>query len=313
MKKLSGAVLPYSRTFLEHVPLKFVNLRELSKGALDSRDLAEDGYWQIDAGKEPIAFLVLFGGRPHHLIGHRGPTLSTFLRWLGTDSRELTITYRFVEEGTLPLLMRCWIEEPALQDLAHSEGDIKELLKGLSSSGESGLLTIRCSREVCLVPIEKGKLSTGYRAGSRIEGKELIRFLSHDLGKEAVADFFPGETRPMSPIGISEIGLLVQSFNDWLEALRPTWPSCDKLAEGMFGKLQEREDCMKCFGYDYGDGMILNELPKDTSNLAKLFVILVKSLTRRHPSPDNALKLFGAVNKENRIALVSAGLSPLMQ
>jgi hypothetical protein len=313
LKEIARDTLPYSRTFFERVPMRFVNVRELAKGSLESRDLVEDAYWQIDADSEPVAFLVLFGGRPHHLIGHRGPTMNAFLRWLTTDDRELVLSYRFVEEGTLPLLMRCWTEEPDLQDLSHKDGDIKELLKGLSSSGESGLMAIRSDGKVDLVPVEKGKLSVGFGPGHSIEGNRLIKLLSHDLADDAKADFYAGATKPLSSIGIAEIGLLVQSFNEWLEAIRPTWPSCDKLADAMFGKLQGREDSMKAFIYEVGDGLILNELPEDTSNLAKVFVVLVKSLTRRHPSPDNALKLFGSVNKENKIALVSAGLSPLLK
>ncbi|MBN1433959.1 hypothetical protein JW921_04310 [Candidatus Fermentibacterales bacterium] len=313
MRSIARARLPYQRTFLERVPLRFVNLKELSKGALESRDLAEDGYWQIDADQEAVAFLVLYGGRPHQLVGHRGPTLSAFLRWLATDKRELVLTYRFVQEGLLPHLFRCWTEDPALQGLSHIEGDIKELLKGLSSSGESGLLAIRSGGEVCLVPVDKGTLSIGYGAGQVVNGNSLIKMLSSGLSKDAEADFYPGATRPLPAIGISEVGLLIQSFNDWLEAIRPTWPSCDKLAEAMYEKLQAREDCIRSISYEPGDGLVMNELPEDTANLAKIFVVLIKSLTRRHPSPDNAVKVFAAVNRENRIALVSAGLGSLLE
>lgn len=312
VKKAARENLPYARSFLERVPLRFINLDELTRGALENRDLAGDAYWCVESQGDPLAYLVLRLGRPHQLIGHPGPALVNFLRWIRTDKRELTLTYRFVEEETLKYLMRCWTEEPVLENLDHSSGDIRDLLQGLKRTRESGLLGIRNNGNLSLIPIENGRISICYTPGRMLNSDELISYLSHGLNKTAVAAFYSGLTKPLSSIGISEVVLLVQAFNDWLESMRPTWPSCDKLAEIMFEKLKARETAMKCFSYDPGEGIMLNELPLETSSLSKVFMVYIKSLARRHPSPENVQKLFGSVNRENKMALTAAGLGSMM-
>lgn len=308
---MSERRLPYSRTFLEGVPLRFLNLPELSRGALDSRALADDGYWQI-CDEKPIALLLLRAGRPYRIVGHETPDLASFIRFLNRDKRELTITFRFVERGTLPCILKVWSEEPMLQELQCSEGDVMDLLRSLKRAGESGLLELEYGETTSLVPVDNGKISRGYLPGSTIRGRDLLTYLSKEVPDEATACFYPGEVPSLAPVGLSEIGLLMSSFNNWLEALRPTWPECDDITEELFRSLARKNDFLGAFEFYPDDGLFLKKPLDRPERLPGVFVELIKGVAERHASEETCIRVFGSANRENRVALATAGLKEIV-
>jgi hypothetical protein len=312
MARKQALVLPYTRTFFEEVPLKFVNLDELSRGALESRALAGDAYWRIEA-ENPIAYLVLRKGRPYQVIGSDSPDLRSFLSWLRHDKRELTLTYRFVEDGTLPYLLRYWTEDPVLCGLENSQGDILEMLLSMKQSKESGLLQLKWDDNLALIPVTTGKLSTAFLPGRTLHGRELLTFLKSEETSSALADFYLGETVPLSPLGISEVLLLLTSVNTWLDALRPVWPACDAVLPNLYRDKQKDDACLGSITYEEGDGFYINSTLVESENLPAAIAGLIRSLTERHPSSANAMKLFFSKNKTNAIALESIGLTQLLK
>ncbi|MBN2586864.1 MAG: hypothetical protein JXR55_06190, partial [Candidatus Fermentibacteraceae bacterium] len=48
--------LPFSVNYFENIPVRYLNLRELARGALDSRELHRDGYWRVDNAGGPVAY-----------------------------------------------------------------------------------------------------------------------------------------------------------------------------------------------------------------------------------------------------------------
>jgi hypothetical protein len=304
--------LPYLRTFFEKVPLKFVNLEELSRGALESRALAGDAYWRIDADN-PIAYLALRKGRPYQIIGSDSPDLRSFLSWLRHDRRELTITYHFVAEGALPCLLRYWTEDPVLCGLENSQGDVLEMLLSMKKSEESGLLKLKFGSNLGLIPVSSGKLSKAFLPGRTLVGRELITFLKSEETSSAVADFFMGRTSDLSPLGISEVLLLLASVNIWLESLRPIWPACDAVLPNLFKEEQMVEICLESITYEQGDGFYIRSTLVESESLPSAFAGLINALCEKHPSSANALKLFFTKNKANRIALDAIGLTPLLK
>jgi hypothetical protein len=310
--KKQSLVLPYSRTFFERVPLQFVNLDELSRGALESRSLAGDAYWKIDA-ETPVAYLVLRKGRPYQVIGSDSPDLRTFLSWLRHDKRELTITYRFVEEGTLRYLLRYWTEDPVLTGLENSQGDILELLLSMKESRESGLLQLKYNGRLALIPVTTGKLSMAFLPGKTLRGRDLLGFLKSEETSAGRADFYMGETLPLSPLGISEVLLLLTSVNTWLESLRPVWPACDAVLPNLYNEKQKEDACLQSITYEEGDGFYIGSTLVESEKLPAAIADLIMKLTDRHPSSSNAMKLFFSKNKTNAIALESIGLTQLLK
>lgn len=308
---MSERELPYSRTFLESVPLRFINLPELSRGALDSRALAEDGYWQICA-EEPVALLLLREGRPYRIVGHETPDLASFIRFLSRDKRELTITFRFVAKGALPCILKVWSNIPALQGLQRSDGDVMDLLRSLKRAGESGLLELRYGSTTSLVPVDGGKISRGFLPGRTIRGRELLNYLSKELPDEAEGFFYTGGVPALAPVGLSEIGLLVSSFNNWLEALRPTWPECDDITEDLYRALASENPFMEAFEFYPDDGLFLKKPLDQPELLPGVFVELIKGVAERHASEETCIRVFGSANRENRVALATAGLKEIV-
>ncbi|GEM_PF-452526 len=309
---VSRDALPFARTFFEKVPVQFVNLDQLVKGALEDRAFAGDAYWQIDAD-EPLAYLILRGGRPYRIIGYSGPGVAAFINWIRRDNRELTLTYRFVESGTLPLLVRCWTEEPALQELDNARGDVMTVLRSMRRSSDSGLLRVRNGGTSTLIPIEDGKLASAFGAGTTLKGKSILGFLTEQLEPGACADLYPGPTRPLSQVGISEAQLIVLAFNTWLDAARPTWPECARIASTVFSVVKEKEPSFTSLSYNVEDGLYMEGLPADTESIPEAFTKLIKSMARKHPSPENCLRLFTTVNRERKLALAVAGLSGVLE
>jgi hypothetical protein len=304
--------LPYSRTFFEKVPVRFVNLDELVKGALEDRAFVGDAYWEIDA-EEPLAYLILRNGRPYRIIGYSGPSITAFINWMRRDNRELTLTYRFVERGALPLLVRCWTEQPVLQDLDNGCGDVMAVLRNLRKITESGLLRVRSGGVSTLIPVEEGKLTAAFGAGGVLKGKLILTFLSDQLEPGSVADFYPGPTPDLPLVGISEAQLVVQSFNAWLDAAKPTWPECARIASTVFSVLKEKEPGLVALSFNIEDGLFLETLPVNTESVPEAFAKMIRSLAKKHPSPENCLRLFGSVNRERKLALAAAGLASVLE
>ncbi len=313
---MSGIVireaLPYSRTFLERVPLQFINLDELVKGSLEDRNFTGDAYWQIDAD-EPLAYMMLRSGRPYTIIGFSGPSVTAFINWLRRDKRELTLTYRFVEEGALPALVRCCSEEPVLQDLDSESGDVMEVLRALRRSETSGLLRIRSGGVSTLVPVEDGKLQVAYGAGACLRGKAILSFLTGQIEQGSTADLYPGSTGGLATVGISEAQLLVGAFNTWLEAAIPTWPECSNIAMNVFKTLRDKEACLSSFVYSTEEGLSLQALPAETERIPRVFATMIGSMCKKHPAPSACSKLFISSNRQNKMALEATGLASLLE
>jgi hypothetical protein len=313
---MSGIVvreaLPFSRTFFEKVPLQFINLDELVKGSLEDRNFTGDAYWQIDA-VEPLAYLFLRGGRPYTIVGYSGPSVTAFINWLRRDKRELTLTYRFVEEGSLPALVRCCTEEPVLQNLDNDQGDVMEILRALKRTEESGLLRIKAQGVTTLVAIDKGSLLMAWGDGASLKGKDILAFLSGHLSSGATADLYPGATGELATVGIAEAQLLVGAFNTWMEAAIPTWPECSTIALNVFKTLKEKETCLSSFVYSAEEGLSLQALPSDTDRVAQVFASMIRSMCRKHPAPVACTKLFITSNRQNKMALEATGIAALLE
>ena len=308
---LAREALPYSRTFLEKVPLQFINLDELARGALEDRNFAGDAYWQIDAD-EPLAYMILRSGRPYTIIGYSGPSTTAFINWLRRDKRELTLTYRFVEDGALPFLVRCCSEEPVLQELDNDKGDLMEVFQAVSRNEDSGLFRIRSGDVSTLIPVDGGRLQVAFGAGQSLRGKSVLSFLSEQLDPGSTADFFPGATGNLASVGIAETQLLVGAFNTWLEAAIPTWPECTNIAMNLFKTLKDKEECLSSFDYSTEEGLSMQSFPSDTERIPKVFASLIGSMCKKHPAPSACSKLFMSSNRQNKMAIEATGLASLL-
>lgn len=309
---LISETLPFSSKYLENISVRYLNLRELARGALGSRELHRDGYWRIDNEKGPVAFHAIRKGTPYRFIGRDVKGLEDFLNWLENDITELILSYYFLEDNVLKYLMRCWTEEPVLRKLDGSRGQIMELYEKLVSKNKSGLIRVTKDNMTALLPIVDGKAETGWMPEKILDGPEVWEFLEYEAGNGGTGYFYPGKTALLSGVGLDEISLLIGAFNKWYMLLLDIWSDCFIQSVNVFGTLRQEKPVLGKLIFIPDEGLQQRSSFEDPQRLPEVIILLVKAISAENSNSGSCLQLFKDVNKDQRIALNSAGLSELM-
>ncbi len=305
-------VLPYSKKYLENISVRYLNLRELARGALDSRELHRDGYWRIDNENGPVAYHAIKNGTPYRFIGRDVRGLEDFLSWLQDDISELFLSYYFLEDNVLRYLMRCWTEEPVLRKLNGSRGQIMELYEKLVSMGKSGLIRVVKDNRAALIPVIEGDAEIGWLPEKVLDGPEVWEYLEYEAGNGGIGYFYPGKTTSLSGVGLDEISLLIRAFNKWYVSLLETWSDCFMQSVNVFGTLRQEKPVLGKLVFIPDEGLQQKGSFDDPQRLPDVIVLLIKSIAAAHSDPETCLKMFKNINKDQWHSLNSAGLSELM-
>ncbi len=304
--------LPFSMKYFEKIPVKYLNLRELARGALDSRELHRDGYWKVENNSGPIAYHAIRKGTPYRFIGRDVKGLEEFIQWLENDITELILTYCFLEEGVLKFLMRCWTEEPVLRRLQGSKGQIMELYEKLVSKGKTGLIRVVMDEKTTLIPIIKGTAEVGWRPEKVLDGPGVWEFLEYEVINGGIGYFYPGDTASLSGVGLDEISLLIGAFNKWFVALQESWPDCFMESVKVFGTLRQEKPALGRMVLIPDEGLQQKGSFDDPQRLPEVIATLIASISGQHRNPDICIQLFRDMNRDQRHALSSAGLGDIM-
>ncbi len=309
---LISEVLPFSSIYLENISVRYLNLRELARGALDSRELHCDGYWRIDNENGPVAYHAIKNGTPYRFIGHDVKGLEDFLIWLENDITELILSYYFLEDNVLRYLMRCWTEEPVLRKLSGARGQIMELYEKLVNKGKSGLIRVVKDNMTTLLPIVDGTAETGWMPEMTLDGPGVWEFLEYEAGNGGTGYFYPGKTAFLSGVGLDEISLLINAFNKWYMLLLDFWSDCFIQSVNAFGMLRQEKPVLGKMIFIPDEGLQQKGSFEDPQRLPEVIILLIRAISAEHNDPERCLKLFKDTNKDQRHALNSAGLSELM-
>lgn len=302
------AILPYSEVLFGRIPVEFLKLKKVLDSAMDNRDYRRDGYWEVTSDNEVMARLILKGGRPYYIDGNPSLDSAAFINWMEHETREISLTVRFLAEGCLPSLMKYLRDEPVLTDLENGQGEVLQLLHSLRTSGESGLVSMCYPQGTLLIPVREGKVSRGWGSGATFPGRKLVDFLKGDDTIEGVAEFREGDVRELSPLGIAEVSVILGSVNSWLDSLRPVWPQCESAIPELLAKIKKRDEWMSPLEYESGDNLFLREQLSDSSLFPDAMAAFVNNLCRKHPSPTTAMKLFTSINRGREAVLSSVGM-----
>jgi len=300
--------LPYSEVLFSRIPVGFLRLKKVLDSAIDDRDYRRDGYWEVGDGDETVGRLILKAGRPYYIYGNPCLDAGSFINWMERETREITLTVRFLADGCLPSLMKHLREEPVLTELENHRGEVLELLHSLRTSGESGLVSMGYSAGLLLIPVNKGKVSRGWGAGEDMVGRKLLEFLRSPKAEAGLADFREGEVQELSSLGIAEVTVILGSVNTWLDSLRPVWPQCEGVIPELLEKMKKKNEWMTPLAYEPGDTLFLREQLADNRLFPETMGAFVKSLCKRHPSPATALKLFTTINRDKKTVLAAVGM-----
>ena len=304
-------VLPFSSIYLENISVRYLNLRELARGALASRELHRDGYWRIDNESGPVAYHAIKNGTPYRFIGRDVKGLSDFINWLENDITELILSYYFLEDNVLRYLMRCWTEEPVLRKLNGSRGQIMELYEKLVNKDKSGLIRVVKDNRTTLIPIIDGAAETGWMPERILDGPEVWEFLEYEALNGGIGYFYPGKTISLSGVGLDEISLLITAFNNWYMLLLGMWSNCFIQSVNVFGMLRQEKPVLGNMVFIPDEGLQQKGSFDDPQRLPGVLILLIKAISAEHSNPEECLQLFKDVNKDQRHALNSAGLSEL--
>ena len=305
-------VLPYSSKYLENISVRYLNLRELARGALDSRELHRDGYWKIENENGPVAYNAIKKGTPYRFIGRDVKGLEDFLDWLENDITELKLSYYFLNDTVLKYLIRCWTEEPVLRKLKGSRGQIMELYEKLIGKSKSGLLRVVKDNITTLIPLIEGKADIGWMPERILDGPEVWEFLEYEARNGGTGYFYPGKTISLSGVGLDEISLLISAFNKWYVILLNMWPDCFLQSVNVFGTLRQENPVLGNLILIPDEGLHQKGSFDDPQRLPDVITNLIKAISAEHSNTKNCLELFKDVNKDEKHALISAGLSELM-
>ncbi|MCK5036386.1 MAG: hypothetical protein KAS73_10870 [Candidatus Sabulitectum sp.] len=303
--------LPYSSCFLDNVPVMFLNLDKLVTGGSELRDFRKDLYWAVSDGNEVFARMIFRQGKPYFIHGIDSLNSASFVNRIKRDKRELFLSLHFLEPGSLGPVIKYLCEEPVLTEMDNSSGELIQLLKSLRKSGESGMISLHTSSGIGLVPIRDGKISKGFLPGRTVKGKALVEFLKSPEGS-GMAEFVDGEVAEPSALGIGEITLILTAVNAWLESLGPVWPQSRSIVPVYVKKIRSRYPSLEPLSYSEEDFLTLGSFITDSADFPKAIALLIKSLCKKHPSPETALKLFTRINKERSAALKTTGLIDLL-
>jgi len=301
-------ILPYSEVLFGRIPVEFLKLKKVLDSAMDNRDYRRDGYWEVSTEDEVLARLILKGGRPYYIHGNPSLDSAAFINWMEHETREISLTVRFLAEGCLPSLMKYLRDDPVLTDLENGQGEVLQLLHSLRTSGESGLVSLRYPQGTLLIPVREGKVSRGWGSGSIFMGRKLVDFLKGGETIDGVAEFREGDVKDLSPLGIAEVSVILGSVNSWLDSLRPVWPQCEGAIPELLAKLKKRDEWMSPLDYESGDNLFLREQLSDTSLFPDAMATFVSNLCKKHPSPTTAMKLFTSINRGREAVLSSVGM-----
>ncbi len=305
-------ILPFSSIYMENISVRYLNLRELARGALSSRDLHRDGYWRIDNESGPVAYHAIKNGTPYRFIGRDVKGLSDFINWLESDITELILSYYFLEDNVLRYLMRCWTEEPVLRKLNGSRGQIMELYEKLVNKDKSGLIRVVKENRTTLIPIIDGAAETGWMPEKILDGPEVWEFLEYEAVNGGIGYFYPGKTISLSGVGLDEISLLIGAFNNWYMLLLSIWSDCFIQSVNVFGMLRQEKPVLGNMVFIPDEGLQQKGSFADPQRLPGVLILLIKAISEEHSNPEKCLQLFKDVNKNQRHALISAGLSDLI-
>ncbi len=285
----------------------FLNLDKLVTGGAVLRDFKKDCYWAISDDEGVFARLIFRQGSPYFIHGLDCLDSTSFINTIKRDKRELFLSLHFLEKGSLGPVIKYLTEEPVLTELDNSSGELIQLLKSLRKSGESGMISLHTDSGIALIPIRNGKISKGFLPGGTIKGKALVDFLKSPEGS-GMAEFVDGEVAEPSALGIGEISLVLSAVNAWLESLGPVWPQSRAIVPVYVKKIRSRYPSLEPINYSTEDYLTLGSFITDSSDFPKAMALLIKSLCKKHPSPETALKLFKRINKSRTTALKSTGL-----
>jgi len=304
--------LPYSSIFFEKIPVGYLNLRALSRGALESRDLHRDGYWKIDSRSGPVAYNAIKNGTPYRFIGKHTRGLEEFIQWLESEQEEMYLSYYFVEGEVLKYLLRIWTEEPVLRRLDGSRGQIMELYEKLVSKGKSGL--IRCVKQdvTTLIPIVEGNADIGWKPKRILDGPEVWEYLEYEALSDCLGYFYPEKTSSLSGVGLDEISLLLSAFNKWYMGLLEMWQDCFMQSVHVFGMLRKENPLLGKMVLIPDEGLQQKGAFEDPQRLPPMISELVSTISEEHPDPEKCLRLFRDVNQSQKHALEALGLAKLM-
>lgn len=305
--------LPFSSKYLENISVRYLNLRELARGALADRELHRDGYWRIDNESGPVAYHAIKNGTPYRFIGRDVRGLNDFLNWLENDITELILSYYFLEDNVLRYLMRCWTEEPVLRKLNGARGQIMELYEKLVSKNKSGLIRVVKDNMTTLIPIIDGTADTGWMPEKILDGPEVWEFLEYEAVNGGTGYFYPGKTASLSGVGLDEISLLIGAFNKWYMLLLNVWPDCFIQSVNVFGMLRQKKPILENLVFIPDEGLHQKGSFDDPQRLPEVLILLIKAISAEHSDPGRCLQLFRDVNKDQRHALNSAGFKELMR
>jgi len=303
--------LPYIRSFFDTVPVHFLNLDALVRGGTELRDFRKDCYWSISDGETIFTRMIFRQGKPYYIAGCDCLDSASFLSMIRNDKRELYLSLHFLDDRALGPVIKYLTEEPVLTELDNSSGELVQLLKSLKKSGESGMISLHVHGGVALIPICDGKISKAFLPGETIQGRDLIKFLKSPEGA-GIAEFFDGPVAEPAALGIGEINLILSAVNSWLDSLGPVWPQSRSLMPGYVQKIRQKYPALEPLKYEIGEGLSLESFIAESSEFPKAMATLVKSLCRKHPASETAMKLFKKINAERTTALQSTGLMKLL-
>lgn len=303
--------LPYIRSFFDGVPVHFLNLDALVRGGTELRFFRKDCYWSVSDGEKVFTRLIFRQGKPYYISGCDCLDSSSFLSMIRNDKRELYLSLNFLDEKALGPVIKYLTEEPVLTELDNSSGELVQLLKSLKKSGESGMISLHVNGGVALIPISEGRISKAYLPGSTIQGRDLIKFLKSPDGS-GLAEFFDGPVAEPAALGIGEINLILTAVNSWLESLGPVWPQSKSLMPVYVEKIRQKYPSLEPLRYEIGEGLSLASFIAESSQLPRAMASLIKSLCKKHPASETAMKLFMKINSERATALKSTGLMKLL-
>ncbi|MCK5786425.1 MAG: hypothetical protein KAH54_07690 [Candidatus Sabulitectum sp.] len=291
--------------------MMFLNLDKLVTGGTELRDFKKDCYWEVSDGKEIFARMIFRQGKPYFIHGVDCLDSSSFVNMIKLDKRELFLSLHFFDKGSLGPVIKYLSEEPVLTELDNSSGELIQLLKSLRKSGESGMISLHTEFGIALIPIRGGKISKGFLPGKTVKGKALVEFLKSPEGS-GIAEFIDGEVAEPSALGIGEITLIIAAVNAWLESLGPVWPQSRAIVPVYVEKIRKKYPSLEPLSYTPEELLALGNFITDSSDFPKAIALLIKSLCKKHPSPETAMKLFKRINKSRSTALKTTGLLELL-
>lgn len=303
--------LPYSRSFFDNVPVHFLNLDALVRGGTELRDFRKDCYWSVSDEEGVFTRMIFRQGKPYYIAGSDCLDSASFLSMIRNDKRELYLSLHFLDDKSLGPVIKYLTEEPVLTELDNSSGELVQLLKSLHKSGESGMISLHVDGGIALIPICDGKISKGFLPGSTVQGRDLVGFLKSPQGS-GMAEFFDGPVAEPAALGIGEINLILTSLNTWLDSIGPVWPQSRTLMPGYVEQIRTKYPALEPLQYDIGEGLSLTSFIAESSEFPRAMATLVKSLCKKHPASETALKLFKKINAERETALESTGLMQLL-